>query len=103
MDIELINAILGAGGFGGLILVGGWYILRRAVDAFSQSMNTLNQLQQDRTVNLERKLDACEKRHEEANCQIGHLREDCGMLKGRVQALEMMAKIGYQRQDRSPS
>jgi hypothetical protein len=39
---------------------------------------------------LERKLDACEKRHEEAYTQLARLREDYGILKGRVQGLELL-------------
>jgi hypothetical protein len=50
-----------------------------------------------------KKLEACEKKHDEANAQIGHLREDCGLLKGRVQALEMITDLNYRRQERPAS
>lgn len=100
MDADLIKAMLGAGGMSGLILMGVWQLIKRALDEFSHAVDTVNQMHRERADGLTRKLDACEKRHEEANVQIGRLREDCGILKGRVQALELM--IGY-RQERSAS
>jgi hypothetical protein len=100
MDADLIKAALGAGGMTGLILLGVWQLLKKALDGFTHAMDTVNQLHKERADGLAWKLDVCEKRHEEANAHIGRLREDCGVLKGRVQALELM--VGY-RQERSAS
>lgn len=91
MDAELIKTMVGTGGTGGLILLGLWQLLKRSLEAFTHAMDTVNQLHKERADGLERKLDACEKKHEEVNAQIGQLREDNGVLKGKVQTLELIA------------
>jgi hypothetical protein len=91
VDLEIIKTVLGAGGMTGLIILGIWQLLKRAVDGFTHAMDTVTQLHKERADALEKKLDACERRHEEVNSLIGQLREDNGILKGKVQALELLA------------
>jgi hypothetical protein len=44
MDLEVMKAVLGAGGMTGLCLLGIWQLLKRALDGFSQAVDTINKL-----------------------------------------------------------
>jgi hypothetical protein len=98
MDIEAFKTIVSATGLSGLIGWGVWKFVMRAFDTFIQQQDTINKLHQEnaervekRAILLEAKLDDCQKKHEDVNKVIGQMREDNGVLKGKVQTLEVLS------------
>jgi cell division protein FtsB len=92
---DMLQTVLDSEGMSGLIFLGIWQLLSWGLKTIQSSIDMVNQLQRERADQLEKKLDACEKKHEEVNAQIWQLREDNGLLKGKVDALERINQAAY--------
>jgi F0F1-type ATP synthase membrane subunit b/b' len=92
MDTELIKTIASATGVSGLVGVGVWKLIMKVIDAFTMSIEANHTREKENTAKLEKKLDECEKKHEEVTTQLAQLREDNGILKGEVQTLKLLVK-----------
>lgn len=76
-----------------------WKFLGRVISAFEKMQAEINKLTSEKVNGLadtcallQTKLDKCEEKHEVTNQQVGQLRADNGELKGKVLALEVLAK-----------
>lgn len=98
MDLEFLKTIASATGASGLIGAGVWKLAMRVFDTFKHQQDMINKLHQEnaerlekRANHLEAKLEDCEKKHEEVNKSILQMREDNGLLKGKMQTLELFS------------
>jgi predicted nuclease with TOPRIM domain len=93
-ELEILKLIVSAGGGSGLAGIIVWKLVMRALDTFTRQQEEINRLHTKNTEDavkrasrLETKLDDCEKKHDEMNRQMSHLREEHGMLKGKVETM----------------
>ncbi len=95
-DLEMLKMVVSASGVSGIVGFGVWKVIMGALNTFIRQQEEINRLHTKtteyavkRAERLESKLDDCEKKHDEVHRQIGQLREDNGVLKGKVQAMEI--------------
>ena len=93
-DLELLKMVVSSGGISGLMGLGIWRLMMRMWDDKARQQEEINRLQAKtveeavkRSERLETKLDDCEKKHDEVHRQISQLREDNGLLKGKVETM----------------